>query len=178
MKSLRVILLAGFAVLSAALTPQLMAAKLTISPATEPLYVRIDSPNLIAFHDYRLAQADGSELILTTLKKTAADQARFAEYPGEVIVLDEDAKVPAGAAVLLLTWVGAEVNATLMRDGKEKSLGAVSRAPLSNHPDYATMRLELDRGSSDDRRDAQLRAKTQMQLYQSLRLVRRYQAKG
>ena len=178
MKSLRVALFAGFAVLSGILAPRLAAAALTISPATETLYVKIDSPNLIAFHDYRFAQTDGSELILATLKKTAADQARFAEYPGEVTVLDDDAKAPAGAAVLLLTWNGVEVHATFMRDGKEKSLGTVSRAPLSNHPDYATMRLELDRGSSDDRRDAQLRAKTQMQLYQSLRLMRRYQAKS
>ena len=115
---------------------------------------------------------------VATLQKTAADQARFAKYAGKVEVLADDAKAPEGAAVLLLTWNGAQVSATLQRGKREKELGPVSRTPLANHPDYAQMRQELDRGSREERSDAELRARTQMNLYESLRLVQRHQTKG
>jgi hypothetical protein len=178
MKSFRSLLFAGVAALLSVVPLGLFAANVTISPATETLYVKIDSPDLIWFRHYRLAETDGSELILDALKKTAADQVRFAKYPGAVTVLDDDARAPEGAAVLLLTWNNGAVSATLQRGGKEKEIGAVSRTPLSNHPDYVRMREKLDQGSSEERRDADLRARTQMNLYQSLRLVQRYQAKG
>jgi hypothetical protein len=173
MKSIRSLLLAGVAALLSVVPLALVAANVTISPAAETLYVRIDSPDLIAFRHYRLAKADGSELILSTLKKTAAEQARFAGYTGEVIVLDDGAEAPAGADVLLLEWNDELVNASLHRGGKKKFLSTVSRAPLSGHPNFPAMRADLDRGSRDERRDADLRAKTQMYLYESLRLARR-----
>ena len=47
----------------------------------------------------------------------------------------------------------------------------MSRAPLSGHPDYTQRRAEVDRGSREERRDTDLRVKTQMNLYESLRLV-------
>jgi len=179
MKSFRLPLLAGVIALFGLFSLRLVAAEpLTIAPATETLYVKADSPDLIAFHDYRRSKVDGSELILATLKKTAADQARFANYAGKVEVLDDEAKVPEGAAVLILTWNGEKVSATLQRGKREKSLGLVSAAPLAGHPDYPEMRKQLDRGSPEERSDAHLRTRTQMSLYESLRLVQRYQAKG
>ena len=179
MKSFRLPLLAGVVALFGLFALRSVAAEApVISPATETLYVKVDSPDLIEFRHYRLAVVDGSELILSTLKKTAADQARFAKYTGKVEVLDDDAKAPEGAAVLVLMWDGGAVSASLQRRSQKKGLGAVSRAPLSSHPDYTQMRAELDRGSRDDRRDADLRAKTQMYLYEALRVVQRYQAKG
>jgi len=178
MKSFRLPLLAGLAALFGVFTLRLAAAEaVTIAP-TETLYVKADSPDLIAFRHYRLAEVDGSELILATLKKTATDQARFAQYAGKVEVLDDDAKAPDGAAVLVLMWDGGAVSATLRRDSQKKQLGAVSRAPLSSHPDYTQMRAELNRGSREERRDAGLRAQTQLYLYESLRQVQRYQAKS
>jgi hypothetical protein len=179
MKSFRFALLAGAAALFSVL-PLPLAAKpaLTVSPATETLYVRIDSPDLIAFHRYRLAEVNGTELILSTLKQVADDQARWAGYPGPVSVLDDDAKAPEGAPVLLLTWEGDTVTATLIRGGREKSLGVVSRTKMSNHPDYPELRKDLDRGLSEERRDAHLRARTTMDLYAALLIVNRYQAKS
>ncbi len=179
MKSFRFVVLAVAAALFAVLPLQLAAKPaLTVAPATETVYVKIDSPDLIAFHHYRLAEVDGTELILSTLKQTADDQARFAKYPGPVSVLDDDAKAPDGAPVLLLTWSGDTVSATLQRGGREKSLGIVSRTALSTHPDFPEMMKYLDKGLSDQRRDAKLRAKTQMNLYVALLILNRYQAKS
>ena len=179
MKSFRLPLLAGAVALFGLFSVRLVAAEpLVIAPAAETLYVKADSPNLMDFHDYRLSEVDGSELILATLKKTADDQVHFAKYAGKVEVLDDDAKAPEGAAVLILTWNGEKVSATLQRGKREKSLGLVSAAPLAGHPDYSEMRKQLDRASPDERSDAHLRTRTQMSLYESLRLVQRYQAKS
>jgi len=178
MKSFRSLLFAGVVALLSVLPLRLVAAAVTLAPATETLYVKVDSPDLIAFHHYRLAEVDGSELILSTLQKSAADQARFAGYPGKVEVLADDAKVPAGAAVIVLTWNGASVSATLRRDDQKKELSVVSRTPLSSHPDYDQMRATLDRGNREERRDADLRARTQVNLFEALRLAQRYQSKG
>lgn len=175
MKSVRLRLTAAVAALFSLMVPSLVAADTPIAAtaAANALHVKIDSPDLIAFRHYRLAKADGSELILSTLKKTAADQARFAGYAGEVVVLDDGAEAPAGADVLLLEWNDDSVHASLLRGGKKKFLSTVSRAPLSGHPNYAAMRADLDRGSRDERRDADLRARTQMNLYEALRLAKR-----
>lgn len=178
MKSFRSLLLAGAAALLSVVPLSLVAAAVSLAPATETLYVKVDSPDLIAFHHYRLAEVDGAELILSTLQKSVADQARFAGYPGKVEVLGDDAKVPAGAAVVVLTWDGGVVSATLRRDDKKKELGAVSRTPLSSHPDYEQIRATLDRGNREERRDADLRVKTQLYLFEALRLAQRYQVKG
>ncbi len=61
---------------------------------------------------------------------------------------------------------------------RDKEIGLVSRTPLANHPDYARMRQEMDRGSREERSDANLRARTEMNLYEALRLVQRDQVKG
>ena len=179
MKSFRFTLAAGaVALFSVLLLPLAAASALTVAPATETLYVRIDSPDLIAFHHYRLAEVNGTELILSTLKQTADDQARFAGYTGPVCVLDDNAKAPEGAPVLLLTWENERVTATLMRGGREKSLGVVSRVSMATHPDYPELRKDLDKGLSDQRRDAWLRARTQMNLYAALFILNRYKAKA
>jgi hypothetical protein len=179
MKSFSLPLFAGIVALFGSFIPRLAAAEpLTISPATETLYVKVDSPYQETFHDYRLSKVDGSELILTTLKKTANEQVHFANYPGKVEVLDDDAKVPEGAALLLLTWTGRPVSATLLRGKHEKSLGLVSAAPLTGHPNYLEMRQEMDRGTSDERKDAEMRMRVKMDLYEALRIVQRYQAKS
>ncbi len=179
MKSIRCALLTGLALLLSAVPFRLSAADTVAatSPATK-LYVKIDSPDLLNFHDYRLSRVDSSELVLTTLKNSAAAQARFAGYPGEVIVLDENAKAPDGAAVLLLVWDRGVVTATFQQNGREKFLGVVSRTPLSTHPDYSRMRQDIDQGLREYRHDAHLRATTQMNLYQALLYLRNYQAKG
>jgi hypothetical protein len=177
MKSFRSLLFAGVALLLVG-SPASFAAKVTLAPAAETLYVKADSPDLIWFHHFRLAEVDGSELILDTLKKSAADQARFAGYPGAVTVLEDDANAPDGAAVLLLTWNDGVVSATLRRGDDKTAMGVVSRTPMASHPDYPQMRRYLDRGSREERRDADLRVRTQVNLYEALRLAQRYQVKG
>jgi hypothetical protein len=149
-----------------------------VAPPLEKVYVQIDSPDLIFFHHYRLSQVDGHDLILNELKNTAAAQARFADYPGELVVLDAEAKAPAGAPVLLLYWNRLTVTASLIRGGKEDYLGVVSRTPYDAHPDYINMQPKLNRGLPAEQRDEDLRARTQMNLYQALRLLRRQMVKA
>lgn len=163
------------------LSCSLLVAALPVA-ASEPLadapdgtlYVTIDTLEPMEFKHYRRARADGRELILSTLKMTADAQARFAGYPGGVVVLDEDAEPPAGAPSLRLTWGEEAVTAELITDGKPRYLGVVNRNPLSEHPDFNRMRREIDRsGSSDRKRDAIVRAETQMNLYRALKLAAR-----
>jgi hypothetical protein len=142
------------------------------APAVEKIYVSIDYSDPLHFERMRLAQAGGAELILSTLKASAAEQARFANYPGEVVVLDEKDKAPDGAKGLLLYWSAGNVTATLLQGGKEKYLGVVSRAPLSDHPDYIRMRQEIQKnGLRAEHRDAELIAATKMNLYQALKYL-------
>lgn len=147
------------------------------APAAEPaptapiLYVTIDALEPMEFRHQRRALADGSELILTTLQETAAAQARFAGFEGSVVVLAEKAKPAAGANVLRLTWTSEAVAAELLPGdgGKPINLGIVSGLPLTQHPDYDRMHAEVSRhGLKDKRRDALLRAQTQMNLYLAL----------
>lgn len=153
-------------------------AAVTLSPATEALYVKIDSADILSFHHYRRALVDGRELLLATLKQTAADQARLANYPGKLVVLEDDAEVPEGAPELLLYWNGSDVSAALRRGSRERALGVVSRTPLANHPDYAQMRAAMNQGSVNERRDAVLRSEVQRDLYQALRVALRYREKA
>ncbi len=159
----------------------LLAAALPVV-ASEPLadatdgtlYVTIDTLEPMEFKHFRRARADGRELILSTLKMTADAQARFAGYPGGVVVLDEDTEPPEGAPSLRLTWAEEAVTAELITGGKPRYLGVVNRNPLSEHPDFNRMRREIDRsGSTDRKRDAIVRAETQMNLYLALKLAAR-----
>jgi hypothetical protein len=168
-----------FALLLAALSLGLLAADaVPVTPTVEKVYVQINSPDLIFFHHYRLSQVDGHDLILNELKNTAAAQAGFAHYPGELVVLDDEAKAPEGAPVLLLYWDKLTVSASLIRGGKEAYLGVVSRTPYDAHPDYINMQPRLNRGLPAVQRDEDLRARTQMNLYQALLLLRRHLAKA
>ncbi len=174
MKTSRLPLLAAFAALNL-----LMSARATDAPADSKVYVRIETSDPIHFERLRYAVTNGDELILSTLKATAAEQARFAEYAGEVIVLDEKAKAPDGATVLLLSWDDRSVFANVARGGKDKYLGVVNRLPLSYHPDYNRLRRSIDQaGLSDARRDAALRADVQMELYLALKYLVKYQKTG
>lgn len=143
--------------------------------AVAPLYVTIDAFEPIEFSHMRRALADGSELILATLKQCAAGEARFAQYPGEVRVLAEKETPPPGAAVLRLTWTGhAVVGDWFPSPGsKPVNLGVVSSTPLMQHPDYDRMHAEIRNGLSAQRRDAELRALTRMNLYLALQRVSR-----
>ncbi len=155
-----------------ALVAPAFAADTATPPARHPtLYVTIDALEPMEFRHQRRALADGSELILTTLQESATTQARFAGYGGEVIVLAEKAQPPASARVLRLTWTGETVAADLLPVGGTKAvnLGVVSGLPLTQHPDYDRMHAEVSRHTlKDERRDALLRAQTQMNLYLAL----------
>ena len=111
-----------------------------------PLYVTIDTLEPMEFHHFRLGRADGRELILSTLRMNADKQARFAGYPGDVVVLDEETAPPEGARALRLTWTEDVVTAELFpgHGAKPVYLGVVSRDPLSHHPDYKRMRREIE----------------------------------
>lgn len=151
------------------------------TPSAPVLYVTIDALEPLDFRHYRRALVDGTELILTTLKQSAAAQARLANCPGEVVVLDEKVTPPAKSPVLRLTWTAEAVAAELFPadGGKAINLGIVSGLPLTQHPNYDRMHAEISRqGLKDHRRDALLRAQTQMNLYLALqRATRILQAK-
>ncbi len=155
------------------------SAPSSASPATSSvpvLYVTIDSLEPLDFRHYRRALGDGSELILTTLKQSAAEQARLAHCAGEVVVLDDKAAPPAKSPVLRLTWTAEAVAADLLPadGGKAINLGIVSGLPLTQHPDYDRMHAEISRqGLKDQRRDALLRAQTQMNLFLALQRANR-----
>jgi len=169
MKSIR---LASLAWVLLALAAPAFAADSATPPARHPtLYVTIDALEPMEFRHQRRALADGRELILTTLQESAVAQARFAGYGGEVVVLAEKAKPPASAPVLRLTWTAETVAADLLPVGGAKAinLGIVSGLPLTQHPDYDRMHAEVSRRTlKDERRDALLRAQTQMNLYLAL----------
>ncbi len=142
-----------------------------------PLHVEIRAQDPISFHQFRHGLADGEELILSTLRMNADQQAQFARYPGDVVVLGENETAPADAPVLRLTWAeGGDVTADLLMppDRKAKFLGVLSRSPLSEHPDYKEMRRKIDQsGSSDRKRDATVRAQVQLELYLALLRAKR-----
>lgn len=168
MKSNRLVSLAWVMLVLAA---PAFAADTTPPPRHPTLYVTIDALEPMEFRHQRRALADGSELILTTLQESAAAQARFAHYNGEIVVLAEKAKPPASARVLRLTWTAEAVAAELLPvdGGKVINLGIVSGLPLTQHPDYDRMYAEITRHTlKDARRDVLLRAQTQMNLYLAL----------
>lgn len=176
MRTPRLPLLAAFAALNLLVSVRAAEAP---APAGNPLYVRIETSDPIYFDRLRYAVTNGDELVLSTLKATAAEQARFAGYTGEVVVLDEKARAPDGALVLVLSWDGKSVFANVGQGGKDKYLGVVNRLPLSYHPDYNRMRRSIDQaGLQDARRDATLRAEVQMELYLALKYLVKYQQTG
>lgn len=167
-------LFASLAITILALTPWMQAQSDPAAPA--PLHVVISAHDPITFRQLRHGLADGKELILSTLKLNADQEARFAEFPGDVVVSDEKTEPPTDAPVLRLTWTEDAVTADLLvhSGAKPVYLGVVSRSPLSEHPDYKAMRQEIDQsGSRDRQRDAELRARTRLQLYLALLRVKR-----
>jgi hypothetical protein len=156
-------------------TPSATISATTVA-AADTVYVQIDTFDPIAFDRMRYARDNGDELILNTLKKEAAAQAKYAELNYNVVVLDDAAAPPKGANVLRLTWANGEVLAELISpaNAKPKFLGVVSRTSISYHPNGSQMLRDVDRaGLRDARRDASLRAQTQMHLYLGLQRVAR-----
>ena len=151
------------------------ASASSVAPAASAgkLYVAIDTFDPIRFNDLRQARREAGELVLSTLKETAAASARFAGFTDEVIVLDEGAKAPAGARVLRLTWTqGSDVTADLTEHGKNYYLGVVSRKDVLMHPDHQRMLRAMTMNAHPDAAyDAQVRTKTEMNLYFALKQV-------
>jgi hypothetical protein len=176
MKTSRQFLFAGLSGLMFAWALFSRAAEVASAPAGDKLYVNIEYYDPIRFDHMRYARSTGDELILATLKDSAAAQARFAGYAGEIAVLDEHAKAPAGAPVLTLTWNDGAVAADFAHHGQSKFLGIVNREPLSYHPDFRNMQRSIDSaGLADARRDAAVRAGVQMDLYLALHYLVHYQ---
>jgi len=146
----------------------------------EKLYVAIDYFNPIQFELMRYSWLSGEEIILNTLKATAAAQARAAGYTGELAVLEENAQAPEGAAVLRLTWVkGGNVTADLTQNGRNQYLGVVNRTPIAFHPDHDQMQRRLNHALlAEEHRDMVLRVATEMDLFVALRYVVKYESKA
>lgn len=154
------------------LAPVLRAAE--TAPPDEKLYVTIDTFEPITFKDLRQSHVKKGEIVLSTLKDTAQASAKLAGVDAEVVVLDEDAKVPAGAPVLRLTWTDGRSNVTadLTENGRNHYLGVVSREPLLSHPEHMRLQREVDSAfPSHVRRDAVVRTETEANLYFALKLV-------
>ena len=170
MKSLRLPL---FLALSALLLAPVLRAS-AVAPASDgKLYVVIETFDPIKFEDLRHSRGSSGELVLSTLKETAAASAKFAGLNDEVVVLDEEVKAPKGAAVLRLTWTnGRSVTADLTENGKNHSLGVVSRMDTLLHPDrMRLMRTLQSAGTQQDYRDATIRTETEMNLYFGLKMT-------
>lgn len=138
------------------------------------LYVTIETFDPIKFNDYRHGRKQPGDLILGTLKGTAADSARLAGMDDEVVVLDEDAKAPEGAPVLRLTWTDGRrtVTADLTENGKNHYLGVVSRKPMLDHPEHQRLlRTVTSALLPEDRNDATVQVQTEMNLYFALKLT-------
>ena len=176
MKNARLLLLAASTALLPFADPFVRAEENPSSPAGEKLYLALDYDDPIAFDRARYAFTTGDELILATLKSAAAEQARVAGYAGEIVVLGEKAKAPAGAAVLTLNWATRDVTADFSDGGHHKYLGVVSNRPLSYHPDHHRLQLAIDTaGLRDARRDAAVRVGVEMNLYVALHYLVDYQ---
>jgi hypothetical protein len=154
------------------LAPVLRAAETAASG--EKLYVTIETFEPIEFNELRQSHVKKGEIVLNTLKDTAAASAQLAGLSADVVVLDDEAKAPAGAPVLRLTWTDGRrsVTADLTENGKNHYLGVVSRESLLSHPDHMRLQREVDFAfPSHVRRDAVVRTETEANLYFALKLV-------
>jgi len=173
MKTLRLPLFLAMSALL--LAPLLRASADAPAPASDgKLYVVIETFDPIKFEDLRHSRGSSGELVLSTLKETAVASAKFAGLNDEVVVLDEDVEAPKGAAVLRLTWTdgGRAVTADLTENGRNHSLGVVSRMDTLMHPDrMRLMRTLQSAGTQQDYRDATIRTETEMNLYFGLKMT-------
>jgi len=138
------------------------------------LYVTIETFAPIKFQELRYSRTKSGEMILSTLKETAAISAKFAGLNDEVVVLDDDVNAPEGAPVLRLTWINGRgtVTADLTENGKNHYLGVVSRKDMLLHPDHPRLtRMLTSAGVPDAYRDAVVRTETEMNLYFALKLT-------
>lgn len=182
MKTAQFRLLLGFAVMLGAITVA-RSAMYVPAPASatgEKLYVAIEYFDPAAFDRLRYSALTGDEVILSTLKATAATQAQAAGYNGEVAVLDDGAKAPEGAPVLRLTWgIAAGVTVDLLEGGKSTYLGIAGRLPLTAHPDHDSMQRRLDKALMPaSHQDEALRVRTEMELFTALQYVVEYRQKS
>jgi len=169
---------AGFVALLLA-GPLVGAADDAPAPVTsaDKLYVTIDYTDPVQFERMRYSRLTQQELIVSTLKNTAATQAAAAGYAGEVTVLDENSKAPEGATVMSLTWgTSSGVTVDLTQGGRKKFLGVARGTALAFHPDHDRMQRRLDRALMPDaHRDEALRVATELELYYALRNVVKHQ---
>ncbi len=88
-------------------------------------------------------------------------------------MLEENAKAPEGASVLLLTWTdGRTVTADLTENGKNTYLGVVSRVSFLSHPDHKRLTRELRSAVMPyARSDTAVRTETEMNLYFALKMT-------
>jgi hypothetical protein len=161
------------------LAPALSAS--TANPATGgKLYVTIETFDPIKFNDYRHGLKQSGDLVLSTLKETAAASAKLAGLNDEVVVLDDDVKAPAGAPVLSLTWTDGRktVTADLTENGKNHFLGVVSRKDMLLHPEHLRLTRTLTSAALPEaHRDAVVRTETEMNLYFALKLTVDFRAR-
>lgn len=170
MKILRLPLLLA---LSALVLAPVLHADAVIPTVERKLYVSIDTFDPIRFDRLRHARSEPGEIVLSTLKATAAASAKFAGLADEVVVLEEDAKAPEGASVLRLTWTGGRtVTADLTENGRNFYLGVPSRMSFWSHPDHKRLASELRSAVMPDASsDAAVRAETEMNLYFALKMT-------
>jgi hypothetical protein len=145
------------------------------------LYVTIETFDPIKFNDYRHGLKQSGDLVLSTLKETAAASAKLAGLNDEVVVLDDDVKAPAGAPVLCLTWTDGRrtVTADLTENGKNHYLGVVSRKDMLLHPEHQRlMRMLTSAALPEAYRDAVVRTETEMNLYFALKLTVDHRARA
>lgn len=160
------------------LTPGLRAGVAPAAPAGK-LYVAIDTFEPIKFNTYRYGRAQPGDLVLSTLKATAAASAKLAELSDEIVVLDEGASAPAGARVLRLTWTDGRntVTADLTENGHNHYLGVVSRKEIPDHPEHQRLlRTVMSAVTADAQNDATVQVRTEMNLYFALKLAAAYHA--
>lgn len=151
-------------------------------PAPAPkLYVTIATFEPIRFQDYRLARKQRGDLVLPTLRQTAASCAKLAGLPNEIVVLDEDAPPPPNAAVLRLTWTdgSSTVTADLTEQGKNHYLGVASRYSMFDFPEHKRLTRALTAAAlPDDRNDVSVATEAELNLYFSLKLVANFRARA
>ena len=160
--------------LSSLLCAPILRADAETPAAGRKLYVTIDTFDPMKFDELRYARSESGEIVLSTLKATAAASAKFAGLADEVVVLEENAKAPAGASVLCLTWTDGRrtVTADLTENGKNSYLGVPSRISFLSHPDHKRITRELRSAVMPDASsDAAVRAETEMNLYFALKMT-------
>lgn len=169
-----------FVFLALGLASGLRAAGEMPAPS-EKIYVTIETFDPIKFHEFRQSRVASGELVFSTLTATAANSAKLAGLPAEIVVLDEGVAAPKDATVLRLTWTDGRstVKADLTEKGKNHYFGVVSAQPISIHPEYARLRRAMELAPNrEEANDAGIRSTTEAHLYFALKWVAERRARS